>query len=90
MDWSKKAAEIKAKFGDGPAKHSAAAFAHVQKKYRLARPMQLENDRVARGALSDGEMIEICISSGFDSTDFSGLLDRMTADYYAKLEELCG
>ena len=89
MDWSKKADELKASYGEAIKKHHTPAIEHVQKKYRIKGSLSLESDALSRGGLSDGEMIEICLSCGFDSTDFSGLLDQMTADYYAKIAELC-
>lgn len=90
MDWSKKADEMKSRYGDALASHQAAALAFVQKKYRIKGEVKLEDGRINRDGFSEGELIEICISCGFDSTDFSGLLERMTADYYARIEEAGG
>ena len=89
MDWSKKAEEIKSKCGGNFEKHQDTALGHVQKKYRILKSLSLDGAEISRTEFTDGELIDICISCGFDSTDFSGLMDGMTGDFYARMEELC-
>jgi hypothetical protein len=90
MNWTEKADELKAKHGDALAAHASEALAFIQKKYGVQGTLSIENDAVSRAGMSEGELIDTCIRCGFDSTDFAGLIDKMTADYYAKLESLAG